>query len=247
MSEGNLLPAVVENYSIMSVSTEELAEIVRENIGVTGMSHLDLDRVRVPAAGGTTWSVPTLDGESLEKVLRGVMVYQTVARAYWESSFEDGGGSPPSCYSNDGQTGQGMPGGDCASCKYNQWGSDRRGGQGKACRELRLLFLMQEQNLLPAVVVLPPTSVKLAHQFLIRLASRGVPYYGVVTEITLEKEKSKSGISYAKAKFQVGGRLNQEQTAKMRAYKTALQPMLQRVVVTQSDVDQVHDSEDVDF
>jgi hypothetical protein len=60
-----------------SVATNgERTEIVTENIGTSGMSHLVLDRVRVPGAGATAWAVPDLDGDKSEKVLRSVMCYQ---------------------------------------------------------------------------------------------------------------------------------------------------------------------------
>jgi hypothetical protein len=247
MSDGQNLPARIDSFAVMQFDRDQLREVITENIGTSGISHLDLDRVHVPTAGGTTWSVPNLDGEKSEKTLRGVIGYQTVARGYWEALFEDGGGEPPSCYSNDGRVGVGNPGGDCSTCKFNQWGSDRRGGKGKACRELRLLFLLQEDSFLPMVVALPPTSVKNAHHYLVRLASKGVPYYGVITEISLTKEKSDNGISYAKAEFKSVGRLDPEQTAKMRAYKEVISTTLAKsIVVTSNDVESDTRGEDSD-
>lgn len=236
-----------ERYPVMSMSKEELSEVIRENIGVGGMSHLDLDRVRIPAGGGQAWAVPDLNGERSERVIRGIIAYQTVARGYWESLFEDGGGSPPTCYSNDGVHGIGDPGTDCATCKFNQWGSDRKGGQGKACRELRLLFMLQEGSYLPIVVALPPTSVKVAHQYFIRLASKGVPYYGVITEIGLEKTKSTGQISYSRAVFNAGAKLTQEQISRMRAYKDVLGPSLMKVAISREDVTVESESSEVEF
>lgn len=241
------LPAIPENYQVMQMSKDELLEVIQENIGPGGISHLDLDRIRIPAGGATSWSIPDLEGERSEKVVRGIISYQTVSRGYWESSFDDGGGAPPTCYSPNGITGIGDPGGDCSICKFNQWGSDRRGGKGKACRELRLLFMLAPDSLLPFVVVLPPTSVKPAHQYLIRLASKGIPYYGIVTEISLEKEKSNTGIVYGKASFKAGERLNPEQAAKMKSYKAAISPSLMQVKLTQQDVEVEGESADVDF
>src|SRR5262245_14820000 len=147
------LPAKIESYTVVQMTTEELSETIIENLSGTQLSRMDLDTVRIPSGGGTSWTVPGLDGEETVKVLRGVIVHQTVARGYWETSFEDQSGAPPTCYSNDGKVGIGTPGGDCASCKFNQWGTDRRGGKGKACRELRLLFILQVGSVLPFVAV----------------------------------------------------------------------------------------------
>jgi hypothetical protein len=149
----------------MQLSSAELTETLIENLGGAQLNRGDLDTVRIPSGGATNWSIPGIDGEESEKVLRGVIVYQTVARGYWETSFEDASGAPPTCYSNDGKTGIGTPGGDCATCKFNQWGTDRRGGKGKACRELRLLFLIAKEGFLPRAVALPRTSPTSGHFF----------------------------------------------------------------------------------
>jgi hypothetical protein len=112
-SNGSNLPVVAQNYSVMQMSKEELVEVIVENTGGT-LSRLDLPTVRVPTAGGTTWTIPDVEsGDRSDKVLRGIVVYQTVARGYWEASFNSsGGGTPPTCYSNDGKRGLGNPGGD---------------------------------------------------------------------------------------------------------------------------------------
>jgi hypothetical protein len=119
MSEtnGSNLPVVAQNYNAMTMSKEELVEVIVENTGGI-LSRLDLPTVRVPTAGGTMWTIPDVEaGDRSDKVLRGIVVYQTVARGYWEESFDNsGGGTPPTCYSNDGKRGVGNPGGDCSIC-----------------------------------------------------------------------------------------------------------------------------------
>jgi hypothetical protein len=181
---------VAQDYAVMTINKEELAEVILENLGGE-MSLSDLDSVRVPTAGGTTWVIPDVEnGDRSEKVLRGIVVFQTATRGYWEDSFEaTGGGTPPTCYSKDGKTGIGNPGTSCGTCPLNQWESDRRGGKGKACREMRHMFMLQGDSLLPLKAVMPPTSVKAAHQYFVRLASRGIPYYAVMTEVTLEQTR----------------------------------------------------------
>jgi hypothetical protein len=223
------LPALVEHFAIMSIDPQELREIVRENIGES-LSRLDLPTVRVPTAGGLSWTVPDVEGEVSEKTLRGIVIYQTVARGYWEETFDaSGGGTPPTCYSHDGKRGVGTPGGDCARCPLNQWGSDRRGGNGKACREMRLIFLLRENTVLPLVVVMPPTSVKAAHQFFLKLGARRLQSWGVITEITLAQAISRTGIKYSKAAFRAAGRLSPAQTARLKSSLEVLTPALSGV------------------
>lgn len=234
-SQENNLPAVVQHYSIMTMDKEELSEVLRENTAGQ-LSRLDLPTVKIPAGGGTSWTVPDVEeGDRTEKTLRGLVVYQTVARGYWEESFDvSGGGTPPTCYSNDGRRGVGNPGGDCATCKLNQWGTGRN-GEGKACREMRLIFMLQENDVLPFVVALPPTSVKPAHKFFVGLARKGIGYYTVVTEIGLEQDKSNGGIKYSKATFKMLEKLSTEQVAVVKSYREALIPTLSQIQVTAED------------
>jgi hypothetical protein len=172
-TNGSTLPAVIEQYSIMTVDQDYLTEVIRENLGGE-LSRLDLQTVRVPTAGGLTWAVSDVErGELTEKTLRGLVVYQTVARGYWAETFDSsGGGTPPTCVSNDGKKGLGNPGGSCATCPLNQWGSDARGGNGKACREMRLIYMLREDTVLPMVVVMPPTSIRPAREYFTKLPSR---------------------------------------------------------------------------
>ena len=51
-----------------------------------------------------------------------------------------------------------MPGGLCASCPFNEFGSAEN-GRGKKCRNTMLLFLQQPGRALPLAVLLPPTSI----------------------------------------------------------------------------------------
>jgi hypothetical protein len=222
----SLLPVVAEHYSVMTVDQLVLIDILRENVG-DKTSRLDLETVRVPTAGGLTWTIPDVEGERSEKVLRGIVVHQTPVRGYWAEIFDtSGGGTPPTCYSDDGKTGLGNPGGKCATCPLNQWGSDRRGGNGKACREMRLLFMIRENTVLPMVVVMPPTSVRPAREYFTRLAMRPLPYWGVMTEIGLEQERSHAGIKYSKASFRMAERLSPDEVARIKAYREALIPTL---------------------
>ena len=86
--------------------------------------------------------------------------------------------------------------GSCAGCPKGAWGSDPRGGRGKACSQIRRLVLapasaaespqaMQEAEL--AILKLPVTSTRYWAAYVNQLAT-GVkrPVYSVVTEITTE-------------------------------------------------------------
>jgi len=94
------------------------------------------DRVKLPAGGGTAFEIPSAEGEDSEMVkdITGIIVYNHPAYAYYQDKYT-GGNNPPDCGSFDGVTGIGTPGGDCATCPYNRFGSGD--GQSKLCKNKR--------------------------------------------------------------------------------------------------------------
>jgi hypothetical protein len=92
---------------------------------------------------------------------------------------------------------------------------------------------LREGDVLPLVLTLPPTSLKEARKYFLRLASKGIPYYGVVTEIALEKDKNEGGIAYSKASLSLKGRLDADTIKKLKAFQESLRPALEAVKVDQ--------------
>ncbi len=75
-----------------------------------------------------------------------------------------------------------------------------------------------------------------------RLASKAVPCYSLITKVGLEKTKNAQGIVYSKATFTSGGRLNPEQTARVKEYAAMLQPFLESAPSAPSATD-VHNTD----
>ena len=246
-SNTDLVP--FESFAIATRS-EELAEVIRENIGDGGrMTPFDLDRVKVPTGGGKIWSIPTLDGEDDQRELTGVIVAWRDARAFWETPFaSSGGGTPPDCSSQDSIIGFGMygvgselhPDGKCASCPMAQWGSkvNEKGEEtrGQACKQMRVLFLLQPDALLPLALFAPPTSVAALRKYFMRLSTQGVPYYGVVTGLQLGEASSGDGITYSQVVPRMVNRLTDEDKLAVRSYANSLSSALDAVVLTAEDV-----------
>ena len=232
----------MSGYLALQQTKQELAEIITDNLGVGGISAFDLDRVKVPTGGALQWAVPSLDGVDTVKALEGVIVLWTQPRARWESSLENGGRKPPVCTSEDGIVGVGNPGGSCASCRYNQFGTAAKGG-GKACKERRMLFMLNPDSLLPMVVQIPATSIKPIRQYLMRLASAGLPYYAVVTKLALVSTRNAGGIDFGIVTPERVGTLNPEDKARLKDYSDRLKPVLVRAV---SALNQIPDDDDLD-
>lgn len=224
----------ISPFVIFHTQLEAIREAMAVNLAGEGPSAGDLERIRVPAGGGTAWTIQGLDGEEMVKELAGIIVAWRDTRAYWSVPMEQSDGNlPPDCYSLDARTGTGKPGGDCQKCPLAQFGSDA-GGPGQACKLVRQLFLIREENLLPEIVNLPPSSIKPARQYFLRLASKGVPCYSVVTRIGLEKTRNAQGIVYSRATFASGGWLSPEQARRAKEYAAMLEPLLKAAPAVRS-------------
>ncbi len=227
-------------FVVFQMPVSEIRDAVAANLGGNGMSTTDFERIKIPAGGGTAWTLQSLDGEEMVKELSGIIVAWRDTRAYWSISMDQSeGNQPPDCSSNNARVGTGKPGGDCFSCPLAQFGSDPK-GEGQACKLVRQLFFIREENLLPEIVSLPASSVKAARQYFMRLASKAVPCHSVITRIGLEKTKNGQGIVYSRATFASGGRLAPDQVAKVREYAAILQPLLESGALAPSarDIDQ---------
>jgi len=181
------------------IKPENLGETLAENLGQEGLSIFSLERIKVPSGGGKTWTVPTVSGEMETQNLEGIIIHNNIMRQYYENAFS-GGGSPPDCYSRDGMTGVGNPGGACDKCPLAQYGSANDGKT--ACKMRRLFFVLLPDSMLPVLLNAPPSSLKEARTYLMKLSSIGKVYYKVITRFVLSKEKSSDGIDYSKLSFQ---------------------------------------------
>lgn len=233
-------------YAILHSSPQDIQALL-ENLGPLDPFGT-MDRLKVPTGGGTTWQVPTLRGEESAKDITGVILWIRPNRSFWRNSYDEtGGGTPPDCSSDDLIEGMGDPGGLCARCPFNQWGSlaqlnpKRDDSQGKACRETRLLFLVQPTKRLPLVVIVPPSSLSgkfpgTVQKYLLGLASEGLPPWAVETTLSLHTEKmGKFPVAIIKATL--ARELPPEDAARFKAVADVFKPVMQRVTVAREDVD----------
>ncbi len=168
------------------------------------------DRVKLPAGGGTAFEVPSADSDESEmaKDITGVIIYNHPSYAFYKDKYS-GGSNPPDCGSFDGVRGIGTPGGNCASCPYNKFGSGE--GQSKLCKNKRMLYILREGELFPITLSLPTGSLKSFTNFVKIQLSRGRKLNQVVTKITLKKSTNASGIAFSQAVFAFDRMLSPEE------------------------------------
>ncbi len=225
-------PAVINSSEFPFLAIAEtnpdvdLVEVMQDNLGDEDFSAFDLDRITVPGAGGTTWEVNTINGTVETKTLRGIVLAVQKSRSYWEQDL-DGEGTPPDCSSHDGETGFGKPGGSCLNCPLNQFGSGKNGS--KACKETKNVFLLTEHSMLPVILQVPPTSLKVWKKYCVQLMGSGLRQLSeTVTEFSLEKTKSRSGFTHSAIVPKLGGDLSEPQAASVKNFKAAIMASLKK-------------------
>lgn len=225
------------SYMALTIPAEQLTRFLIENIGSQGLKPTDLDRIKVPAGGGSSWEVPTLKGPEPMKVIEGIILTFKDQRAYWKS--KDTNNAPPDCSSPDSLIGIGNPGGACHKCPLAQFGSalDAKGGtaKGQACKQMRLLLFLRQETMLPMLISLPPTSIQYAKKYFLRLVSNGYPYYGVTTQLRLEQAKNAGGTSYSVATLDMGRALEPEELQKVQLIGQAMRDLFAMTSVQDAD------------
>lgn len=233
--EGSTALATVSQQYPALAGGGERARALQENLGGDKLGLSDLNRIKVPAAGGTAWAVQAPSGEDHVKAIEGIIVAIERRRAFWASAGVSQ--TPPDCYSSDCVTGIGRPGGVCDACPMNAFGSakkpDGSPGRGKACKETRLLFLLRPGEILPDVVSVPPGSIRTLRPFLTRL-SRPVRHY--VTSLSLAKATNKDGTAFSQVAPSVVRDLSPAEAAVVDQYATGLGAMLKRAMPTPADL-----------
>ncbi|MCD8197830.1 MAG: hypothetical protein LUE24_11815 [Lachnospiraceae bacterium] len=163
-----------------------------------------LDKIKLPAGGVTAFEMPDPENEgetTLVKNITGVILFQHPANAYYKSAYT-GGNNPPDCGSFDGVVGTGDPGGTCAKCPYNQFGSAAGGSKGKACKNRRMMYILMEGDIFPYRLSLPTGSLSEYGRYAKSLLNKRRFPSQVVTSISLQKATSSTDIGYSQAKFQ---------------------------------------------
>jgi hypothetical protein len=203
------------------------------------MEGLDISfpRVKIPGGGVLQFELPSDDPErpSYAGELEGVILYNHSSNAYWPEGSEYSDDMPPMCQSLDGKTGHGDPGGLCESCGFNFFGSAAN-GKGKACKNMRMLYLLRSGDFLPLQISLPPTSIGPFRTFMnMVFMLRNRPTYGSIVKIGLKRANS-NGYDYSVATFSKVCDLTGEELTAMQAYAANFREQIKRMLAEQAAV-----------
>ena len=229
MGKNEVVKASDNQLAIIEIGETAITEVLAENCG-SGFSIFDLPSVKVPAAGGTAWEVPALDGSEHVKELSGVILHMQDQRTYWMHSMDEGGSGSPDCTSRDAVHGVALtedgPGGTaeqprlCATCPMAEFGSGKGGSQG--CSLKTQILLLQEEQFLPVVVTIPPTSLKAKRKYMLQLTSARKSACDVVTTLRLTQTTNKAGTKYSVVEFGCSRILDEAESQVVRRYRAQL-------------------------
>jgi hypothetical protein len=160
---------------------------------------ISFEKIKIPSGGSTVFEAPSEDGDGeTVREFSGVILHQHPLFMYYKTKYT-GGSNPPDCGSFDGKFGVGDPGGSCAKCPLNVFGTGENGA--KACKNRRRIYILREGELFPILLSLPTGSLRGYTRFLQKQLSKGKKPWQFVTRFSLKKAVNSSGIAYSQAQF----------------------------------------------
>jgi hypothetical protein len=248
-------PGPESEYSVLQMTRQEVTDLLSEALAPgEKLSAGDLIRVKVPTGGMTKWVVPNpaLGNDDVLDELVGVPLRIGTQRGYWHKKFS-GGNEQPDCSSDDGYIGTSKwaredpsataPAKEdkgavpwrtnpCEDCPFNEFGTAvgdaEGGGLGKACKEVRQVFLLPPNSILPICVNVTPGSLAVFKAFRVSLLNGGLKATDVEVALQLDKAENAGGIVFAKVIPRITRRLDPEAAAAMRQLAAVVAPQMDR-------------------
>ena len=245
--------ATVESFAIATnryegMDPELLAELKDQMEDLDDESGIACRMIKIPAGGGLAYEVQGDDDDDVnyEKEITGVIVFTHRMNGFWPGSYgsgESGEDKIPACSSMDGKTGLWRDTGEirnCENCPMNQFGSadDGKGGQGKgkACKNMRRLYMMLDGDPNFYLLSVPPTSIKDVNRQLVKImGSKGIPYTGLIVSLKLEKAVNGNGVAYSKVLIEKKGLLPPAASAAAQEMRRQIKAKYQDLAITLDD------------
>ncbi len=149
------------------------------------------------------------------KEFNAIIVAVEAGRVYWATPMGQGeAGAMPDCFSRDLYSPdpaiQDPQSKGCSNCPQNQWGSDPKPdgsmGKGKACKEIRRIFIIPEGHLSVHRISIPPSSLRALGAYFVNVRDHKFKaVQEVVTKFKLVTKNSKgAGVDYSELALELG-------------------------------------------
>lgn len=248
--KNNTALAVVEGFQIANryegIDPELLAELQDQADDLDPESGISCLQIKIPSGGGLAYEVQGEDEGDAEymKNIDAVIVFTHRANGFWPEAFGSGDdqNKAPVCSSMDGKAGLNTETGEvtnCETCPLNQYGSatDQKGNaaRGKACKNMRRLYMMMSGDPNLYLLTVPPTSIKEVNRQLAKIIAGGTPYTGLIVSLTLEKTQNANGVAYSKVVIKKSGILPPDVAAQAITLRRQIKDQYQNVALTMDD------------
>lgn len=243
--------ALMDNFKIANryegIDPELLAELQDEMEDLDPESGIDCRQIKVPSGGGIAYEVQGEDEGDADSVkeIEAVIVFTHRLNAYWTGSFGSASNPEdkiPTCSSMDGKTGFCPSTGEvinCESCPWNQYGTgtDEKGNpsRGKACKNMRRIYMMMDGDPNFYLLTVPPTSIKDVNKQLAKILAGGTPYTGMIVAFGLEKVKNSNGVAYSKVTIKKKGVIPAAAAAQVQKLRGQIKAQYQSIAITLDD------------
>ena len=240
--------APVESFNLVDryagLDEEAKAELLDEMGDFSEESSLVYKTIKVPSGGAPVFIIS--DGgedEDSAKDIEGVIIFTHRLNGYWPNAMGAGpdGDKAPVCSSMDGVTGVNRETAevrDCATCPYNQFGTSRDGGKGKACKNMRRMYILRNQDPDLYMLSVPPTSVRDVNKQLTKILGKGIPYTGILIGLKLQKATNAAGINYSKVVLENRGILPAAVAVQVKAMRAEIKRQYMETAITPEDYEQ---------
>ena len=240
--------ALVKKEDNLPVNVDEHKDLLEQSRGeMAATADFRPPMITIAPAGANVFMK---NEKAIGDKVTGIILGQTRANAFWvpdpskdsvgsDRFFELFGGDDiaktepddfPLCTSNDGINGsheiidsaEGPCFGSCSKCFLNCFGSDLRGGKGKACKNAKRLLMLLPRSGIPNVLTLPPTSIRAFDDYATALYEWKLTPLFVHTTIGLKIKEASGGIKYSIAVFETGDepdRISETEIAEVQALR----------------------------
>lgn len=243
--------ALMDSFKIANryegLDPELMAELQDQMEDLDPESGITCRQIKVPSAGGIAYEIQgDDDGDSdVMKEVEGVILFTHRLNGYWPNAFGTASNPEdkiPVCSSMDGKTGVVQTGDrtgeviNCETCPFNQYGTgvDEKGNQkkGKACKNMRRIYLMMDGDPNFYLLTVPPTSIKDVNKQLAKILASGTPYTSMIVGFTLEKAQNSNGVAYSKVVVKKKGLLPQSAAAQVLKLRNQIKAQYQSMTLT---------------
>lgn len=235
--------SIVNRYE--GIDPDMMNELADEMNDLDPESGIICRKIKLPSGGGLAYEVQGEDDDDTEykKEIEAVVIFTHRVNGFWAGAYGDEDqNKAPICSSIDGKKGLNLETGEiieCENCPYNQYGSatDQKGNQskGKACKNMRRLYLMMDGDPNFYLLTVPPTSIKDVNKQLAKIMAGGTPYTGLVLKFTLEKTANAAGVAYSKVVISKAGILPASVSSIAQEMRRQIKEQYQSMAITMED------------